>query len=74
MLAPEHCLIQYYKHGSYYGISDMSYMHNPIPSDKHQEKLFSGTWVSVLANIISETDWLNLHDNNNFEHTFCVLQ
>ena len=78
-LAPEHCLIQYYKHGSYYGLSDMSHLH-PIAiegdgeSQTDREMLHCGTWVSAPCNIISESNWLNLHEEDNYDRKFCCLQ
>ena len=77
-MAPEHCFIKFYRHGYYYGISDLSnnyansaYAQRNASSEDPAE---SGTWVSVMTNIISDGDWYNLHEAENSSRQFCILQ
>ena len=76
-MAPEHCQIKFYKDASYYGICDLSHKHpkqldfegNPIAEDS----VMSGTWLSVPANIVSDLEWMNLHDQDNWQHRFAII-
>ena len=63
-LHPEHCHIQFYKAANYYTIKDLSHKHI---GDDFVDGV-SGTWVTVPTNVVSELEWMNLHDEENYKH------
>lgn len=64
-LAPEQCHIAFYKETNQYTIADLSHKHV-----QQEDLVMKGTYVSAPTNLISDLEWLNLHEEENYKREF----